>query len=143
MNVRSKLESNFEYDFGLIGMVCTAKGYTLAWHFNEISFLHFTRQEEISIDFKDKSKILISNFLFESEFMRVFLLRNKLQSSNSKVNRYLIPELQRFDFFLRFQTEIDEPTLDDVLEVAKSVPLVQYAMKLDLQNIKSKENLLF
>jgi len=143
MPQKPRLDTRYEYDFDLLGLVCSAKDYTLAWHFNEISFLHFVKGEEIQIEFKDNTKILISNFLFESEFVRVFLLGNKLLSSNSKVNRHLIPELQRFDYFIRFQCEVDDPSIDGVLEVAKAIPLVQYAMKLNLDTIKSKENLLF
>ncbi len=143
MAQKTKLDPHYEFDFGLIGLVCAAKDYTLAWHFNEISFLHFVKCSDIQIEFKDSSRILISNFLFESEFMRVFLLRNKLISSYSKVNRFLIPELERFDYFIRFQSELEEPNLETLLTIAREVPLVQYSMKIDLSNIKSKENLLF
>ena len=143
MPQKPRLDNIYEYDFDLLGLVCSAKDYTLAWHFNERSFLHFVRGEEIQIEFKDNTKILISNFLFESEFVRVFLLGNKLISSNSKVNRFLIPELKRFDFFVRFQSEIDEPNVETILDIAREIPPIQYAMKLDLNNIKSKENLLF
>lgn len=143
MKLKTKLDAHYDYDFDLIGIVSSAKEYVLAWHFNKSSFLHFIKTEDIKIEFKDQSQILISNFIFESEFVRVLLLRNKLLSSNSKLNKHLIPELQQFDYLIQFKTEMDEPTVNEVLDIARSIPLVQYVMKLDIEKIKQKENLLF
>ena len=91
----------------------------------------------------DNSKILISNFVFESEFVRVLLLRNKLLSGNPQMNNYLIPELQQFDYLVQLKSEIDDPSASKLLEIAKSIPLVHYAVPLDIDKIKHKENLLF
>ena len=143
MKLKTKLDVRYDFDFDLIGLVSQAKDYVLAWHLNDQSFLHFVKSEDIKIEFNDHSRIIISNFVFESEFVHVLLLRNKLQASNSKMNQFLIPELQRFDYLIRMKSEIDEPTSAQVMEIAKNTPVVQYAMKLDIQKIKLKENLLF
>ncbi len=143
MKLKSKLETQYLYDFQLIGLVSPAKDYVLAWHFNDVSFLHFVKAEDIEIEFRDNSKILISNFVFESEFVRVLLLRNKLLSGNPQMNKYLIPELQQFDYLVQLKSEIDEPSASQLLEIAKSISVVHYAITLDVDKIKNKENLLF
>lgn len=143
MKLKTKLDPEYQYDFDLIGIVSSARDYTLAWHFNENSFLHFVKGDDIEIEFKNQSRIIISNFVFESEFVRVLLLRNKLLTSNTKLNQYIIPELQRFDYLIQMKAETDEPNAAQVIEIARTIPLVQYVMKLDTEKIKNKENLLF
>ncbi|MEM9328534.1 MAG: IPExxxVDY family protein [Bacteroidota bacterium] len=143
MGLKSKLEAEYLYDFDLLGLVSPAKDYVLAWHFNDVSFLHFVKGEDIQIDFRDNSRILISNFVFESEFVHVLLLRNKLLVGNPQMNKYLVPELQQFDYLIQFKSEVDDPSANHLLDIAKSVPLVHYAVKLDIEKIKNKENLLF
>ena len=143
MKLKTKLEPEYDFDFDLVGIVSSAKEYTLAWHFNQDSFLHFVKANDIEIEFKNQSRIIISNFVFESEFVRVLLLRNKLLISNSRMNQYFIPELQRFDYLIQMKTETAEPNVNQVIEKARSIPLIQYVMKLDTDKIKNKENLLF
>ena len=143
MTPKAKLDSDYNYDFQLLGLVSSVKEYVLAWHFNQSSILHFAKAPDIQIEFKQNARILISNFLFESEFVHVLLLRNRLVSSNTKLNRYLLPELQNFDYLIKFQSEVDEPNVQDVLELARAISVVQYVTKIEIDQIKSKENLLF
>lgn len=143
MKLKTKLDPEYAYDFDLIGIVSSTREYTLAWHFNQNSFLHFIKGADIEIEFRNQSRIIISNFVFESEFVRVLLLRNKLLTSNSKLNQYIIPELQRFDYLIQMKAETDEPNANQVVEIARTIPLVQYVAKLDTDKIKHKENLLF
>ena len=41
---KSKLIIEYEYDFNLIGLISTAKGYKLAWELNQALGIHLVKQ---------------------------------------------------------------------------------------------------
>ena len=43
---RTKLVIDYEYDFNLIGIISTAKGYKLAWELNQALGIHLVKQSE-------------------------------------------------------------------------------------------------
>lgn len=140
---KNRLESEYEFDFGLIGIVCNKKEYKLAWHLNEALSINLRKQEDVKIQFANNSSIIISNFLFESEFTQIELLQNRLISGGSMKNQLLLPELKQFDFFLKFKDETDVLTSENVSGSIRDIPIIEYSMHLKFDALKSKENLLY
>jgi len=87
--------------------------------------------------------MVISNFVCESEMHHHTLLRNRLVAGNVKTGQLLLPELQQFDFFLKLMTDVDEFDLDPLISSLKQIPVIDYLVKLDIEKIKQKENLLY
>ena len=56
---KNKLESEFEVDFLLLGLVCNKKEYKLAWYLNELLKINMVKQEDVRIEFSDNTFILI------------------------------------------------------------------------------------
>jgi hypothetical protein len=139
----TKLIVEYEYDFDLFGLISSAKDYNLAWHLNNILHLHLCKAEEIEFDFLDKSKIYISNFIFEKEYSSFRLLKNKAVEFHNSTKPYILPECKEYDYLLMLKDEAEEIVPDDIMNLLKSVPVVQYVNKIDLTNLRSKENLIF
>lgn len=140
---KNKLESEYEFDFDLIGLVCNRKEFKLAWHLNEAMDINLKKQEDIRIEFSNNSSILISNFLYETEFARIELLQNRLIASGNLKNQLLLPELKQFDYFIKFRDETDEISSENVSVSIRDIPIIEYTMKLNFDSLKSKENLLY
>ncbi|GAB4248609.1 MAG: hypothetical protein Tsb0034_27990 [Ekhidna sp.] len=140
---KSKLESSYELDFELIGLVCNQKEYKLAWHLNHALEIDLRKMDDIRIEFADQSVILISNYLYEEEFLRFELIQNKLLPGGKHRNPLLIPELKQFDYFLKCKDQIGEYAYENVSGIIKDISIVEYMMRLNFDNLKSKENLLF
>ncbi|MFK7952992.1 MAG: IPExxxVDY family protein [Ekhidna sp.] len=139
---KNKLESSYDFDFYLIGIVCNKKEYKLAWHLNESLGISLEKQKDIRIEFANNTSILISNFLYESEFVQIELLQNKLVAGGLK-NQLLLPEAKQFDFFFKFKDDTDELTFENVSVIIRDIPIIEYTMKLNFDHLKSKENLLY
>jgi hypothetical protein len=139
---RKKLITNIVYDFDLLGIVCNAQEYKLAWHLNKTEFFDLEKRGDQVIKFKDKSSLVISNYVCESDFHQHFLLRNKLVKGNGK-NQLLLSELPQFDFFLKLHSQIVDFKLDPLISKIKEISAIDYLLKLDVEKIKQKENLLF
>lgn len=140
---KNKLESGYEADFELMGLVCNKKEYKLAWHLNQALNINLVKQEDIRIEFNDQSSILISNYRYQTEFLTLELLQNRLISKGNLKNQLLIPELKQFDYLLKFKDMTDELTSENVNVIIKEIPIIEYTLRLNFDTLKSKENLLY
>lgn len=140
---KSKLESTFDIDFDLFGLVGNAKEYKLAWYINKEFDFDLLKQDDIRIEFSDKSSILISYYLHETDNLKVELLQNKLLASAADRNKFLIPELNQFDYLLKIRDESGELKPETITTTIKQIPIVEYVMRLNFDALKSKENLLY
>lgn len=140
---KNKLEGGYEVDFELMGLVCNKKEYKLAWYLNQGLKINLIKQEDIRIEFSDNSSILISNFKYETEFLMMELLQNRLLAKGNLKNQLLIPELKQFDYLLKFKDQTEELSSENVSVIIKEIPIIEYAMRLNFDSLKSKENLLY
>ncbi|SDS33431.1 IPExxxVDY family protein [Gramella sp. MAR_2010_147] len=146
--------------FNLIAIYSSLEGYKMAYFLNkylkvnlererkDIDFNHtdydafyalFSHKEPnsyYSLDlvankFKGEAKkILSSGSLFEEE-----------ELSPQEVN--LIPEYNKVDFFLKISEEIRPKEFNRVLNKIGQIPGVQAVYAVDVDNLKSKQNLIF
>lgn len=140
---KNKLAAVYQFDFELIGIVSASKEYKLAWHLNQLNFFHLKKEDDIRIEFEANKQIRISNLMDEAEYFSVHLLKNKLVTGNAGPQQLLLPELQQFDYLLKLKNLAEETWIDRVLDQLKNVPVVEYAVKIDINKLKLKENLLF
>ena len=140
---KNKLDGGYAIDFELFGLVCNKKEYKLAWHLNEAMDISLAKQDDIKIEYADNTSILISNYLYETDYLVIELLQNKLVGSGNLSKQLLMPELKQFDYLLKFKDETDELTFENVNAIIKEIPIIEYAVKLNFETLKSKENLLY
>ena len=140
---KNKLSGSFEIDFDLFGLVCNVKEYKLAWYLNQALEIELSKQEDIKIEFSNQPSILISYFGFENEHQKVELLQNRLIAHGAVKNKHLIPELSQFDYLLKVRDETGEVRSENVVGLIRGISLVEYVVKLNFEDLKSKENLLY
>lgn len=140
---KNKLDNTYTFDFDLIGIVCNQKEYKLAWHLNQALQIDLAKQEDAKIAFSDHTSILISSLIHKGPHHSVSLVQNKLSASASHKYKYLIPECSQFDYLLKIQDETKELTAENVAVRIKRIPIVEYSLRLNFDQLKSKENLLY
>ena len=139
---RNKLIVQQDYSFILLGIVSSTKEYTLAWHLNQGSAFNFTKAPDISIDMNNDFEMIISNCICKSDQHTYTLLRNRLVISSSE-NYFLLPELNQFDYFLKLEFKIDHFDFEVLVNNLRVIDKIDYLARLDINKIKSKENVLY
>ena len=140
---KSKLDIVYEFDFELVGIVSQMKEYKLAWHLNAALGISLAKQDDIKIEFSNRPAMVISNFIYTTEFLTIELLQNRLITGGVASSQLLLPEIKQFDYFLKLNDHTEELSSESVCKIIKEIPLVEYASALNFGNLKSKENLLY
>lgn len=138
---KTKLFVEHLYEFELLGFVAPLKDYKIAWAINHILKTKLARSEDYILDFTDGSTLNISQYQEKKEHGFLQLLRNK-SHHNSTASLFLIPELKMIDYFLLVQDFTGELDINDYIRRLSESPLIQNVVELDIEKIKSKENLL-
>jgi hypothetical protein len=140
---KNKLIVEYEYDFSLYGIISISKDYRLAWLINKYMDLHLRREEDIKISFLNDENLVISNYLYETEHAQLRMLKNKSEDRKSDKMSYLIPELNKFDYLIMKNGRIGDLSDQELLREIQKIKEVQYIVALDIDKLKSKENLIF
>ncbi|KEO72363.1 IPExxxVDY family protein [Anditalea andensis] len=138
---KSKLQVIHEYEFDLIGLVAPIKDYKMAWLINKSLGIQLSKTKDYEVDFINKPRLIISQFILEKEHGFIQLLKNKAFSPLHQA-LYLVPELKSIDYFLVLQDYTFELNINDYIEELSENPLIQNVVRLDVSKLKSKENLL-
>ena len=138
-----KFEIEYEYNFNVIGISSSSKEFKLAWAINNSLKINLVKNEDIEYQFLKHSRFMISNFLFESEYSNFRLLKNKAVEYENIPKPFLLHECKEFDYLFRLEGEFDTEYLKQIELKIKELSIVQHVKMLDIQNISSKENLLF
>ena len=135
------LENDYEYDFSLFGISCHEKDYRLCWAINSSLnlSLHKTR-ETIDVNFSKKEKLIGAFTIFKHEEIEenesLFLIANK------SIYGALIPEKNHVDYFLLVKNSRYIES-NEIIEKVNAIPFVLTAQEIDVNMLKSKENLIF
>ena len=140
---KNKLIIEYNYDFDLYGIISTIRDYKLAWLINQKLGLHLVKEEDIKISFLNNEELVISNYLYESEYAQFRLLKNRSEERESETLRYLVPELKRFDYLIMKKGAIGEVKDADWFNQIQQIKEIQYIIALDIDKLKSRENLIF
>jgi len=140
---KQKLIADFDYNFKLFGITSSVAEHKIAWEINQSLFINLVKKADIKIKFLNNQNLIISNFLFEREESNLRLLKNKAVDVESGNPLYLLPEVKQFDYIIIITgfEQTFEP--EKVISKLNKIDVIQYIINLDVDKLKSKENLVF
>jgi len=135
------LEEDYEFDFNLLGICCHEKDYRLCWAINSTLNLNLSKaSEDIELIFNKESKpdANFSIYSYHNKFNseEYYLISNKCQRT------WLVPEKSHFDFFLMVKSD-EKKSYNFYLNKLRSIPFILTANHVVVEQLKSKENLIF
>ena len=148
---KSKLVIDYEFNFELIGITSTVRGYKLAWELNQRLGVKLVKQPDLVVGFKNSEEKPFSFYAYQTPLNRLKLFKNKPtftetasagKSSEQESGKYfLIPEFPHFDFIIL--AAMEEHTQQELIELIKTIPSIQFAASIPLEGLKSKSNFIF
>lgn len=123
-----------EYDFNLIGISCHSKDYRLCWELNKALNIALERTDDYQLE---KSSFPFYEYLDEDNYLEHYFIANKGNAG------FLIPEQKTVDYFLISKGNISDSLTDDFICKINAISLVLTSFKIDPNQLKSKQNLLF
>jgi hypothetical protein len=137
---KNKLLIDYEFDFQLLGVSSTARGYKLAWEVNQRLGVNLIKQADLVVGFKNNEEKSFSFYSFETPLNRLKLFKNKPQELESG-KYYLIPEFPHYDFIIlaAMEENAQQPFIDQI----RSIPCIQLVAPIQLEGLKSKSNFIF
>jgi len=140
---KNKLIIEYDYDFDLYGIISTTRDYKLAWLINHKLDLHLVKAEDIKISFLNDEELVISNYLYKTEYAQLRLLKNRSEEGSAEKMNYLLPELNKFDYFIMKKGNIYGDDESEWLNQMQQFKEIQFITRLDIKKLKSRENLIF
>jgi hypothetical protein len=138
---RSRLLIDYEYDFTLMALLSPLREYKLAWYINQLLHIRLVKEKDIQLNFTNQSNLCISNYIFATEHSILRLLKNR--SVGDDEQGFLLPELKNFDYLIMLQGEGDFFDKEELPAVLKKIPTIEYVIPVEVNDLKSKENLIF
>ena len=135
---KTYLKLSLDLDFVLIAITASLKDYTLCHKINKHLEFDFEKVDDHEVYYNiDEAPLAFSRYHFfvEEGEMDYFLVSNR----NSE--GFLIPEMNRVDFFIIIQQFIAKEDLDFILGRLNKLADIQVAAQINPLKLKSKENL--
>lgn len=137
---KRKLILDNEVEDTVFGLVSSLKEFKLAWEINEKFNIELARQPELKLSFINTADLVISKYEYSNDVSSIKVLKNRALNNQGS---YLIPELTRFDYFVL----VDEPEFYggpvDFLANLKSLAGIDFAVIIETEKLKSKDNFIF
>jgi hypothetical protein len=138
---KTKLVIDYEFDYDVLGITTSLKGYRLAWELNHRLGIHLVKQPDLLVGVKKGIEKGFTYFSYETPANRLKLLKNKC-SDAEKGKYYLIPEFPRFDFIIL--ARLNEPGMQQpLIHCLKAVPSLEWVTPVALNTLKSRSNFVF
>lgn len=135
----TRLNIGFEYDFDLFGVSSSLKDYKLAWHINNELKISLQRGDDYVLEFNNGKSIAVSFYQYESENCVIKMLKNR-SLIETQTTDFLVPELKHFDYFVLKEGLFMEN--EEFINALRKVKGVEYSVEVDIDKLKSKENLI-
>ena len=135
---KTYLKLSLDLDFVLIAITASLKDYVLCHKINTNLSFNFEKIADHEVYFKiNEPALAFSKYYFyieqgENEY---FIVNNR----NSE--GFLIPEMNRVDYFLIIHNYLDQEDLNYILRGLNKLPDIQVAAQVDPYRLKSRENL--
>lgn len=135
------LDIEYDYEFILIGISCHARDYRLCWALNKEIGFDFVKDDDIELRTKKNQTITsFSKFSYYDEDQRL----KYILISNKGTNDYLVPEQKKqADYLLMIEGSMADAEQNEFITRLKQIELIQLAFKIEVDSLKSKQNLLF
>ena len=160
---KHKLEIEPDYNFLLIGISSHEKDYSLCWAINKKLNIELIKKD--SLEIKGRKQTTSAYFSFfeyinEEVFIEYFVIANvsenklpvsvdntlftkEAQSKSKTSNELLIPEQKQMNYFVIIKGELAAGETDELIKQIKQIDAVQTAIKIDVTQLRSKQNLIF
>lgn len=140
---KNKLEITYDYDFTLLALNANVKSYKLAWSINQELRINLAKKENIQMKFTGGRTLSVVNYVDENEFRTIRLLRNRTEESEEQFDAFIVPELKNFDFFIILENESHTFDENAFFSKIKEISFVQFTTRVDIESLKSRDNLIF
>jgi hypothetical protein len=137
---KKTIEISFDYDFVLMGIVSSQKSHRLCWEINRKLNIALQRLDDLELNLPGRKTVLhfpLYEFEDEESCRQYYMIGNR--DGNSR----LVPENKEIDYFLMCKGLFEDNTINFVLSDIKASDLIQAALVIDHQQLKSKQNLIF
>jgi hypothetical protein len=137
---RKILKFEIDLDFVLIAVTTSLKDYRICFLINKYLHFNFTKTTDLSVDLNPNPEpVYFSMYTdnWEASGTDFYFIGNK------GTDGYLVPEMNRTDYFLMIKNYIADEDLDNIITGLNRIPEIVAAAKIDPKKVKSRENLLF
>lgn len=138
---KKRLEIDYSYDFELLGVISSAKGYKLAWDINSALSIRLIRQPDLHIQINSQITATYSYFSHESPLNQIKLFRNKPNEPEA-VKNSLVQEFPHFDYIVMSQGA-DKTDSNRLQEYLRSIVSVEMVAFIPLDSLKAKDYFIF
>ncbi|SMC68865.1 IPExxxVDY family protein [Pedobacter africanus] len=135
---KTYLKLSLDLDFVLIAITASLKDYTLCHKINTSLNFGFEKIEDHEVYFNiDEAPLSFSKYYFfvEQGEIEYYII------SNRNAEGFLIPEMNKVDFFMIIHQYIDREDLNFIISGLNKLPDIQVAAQINPLKLKSKENL--
>lgn len=136
---KTYLKLSLDLDFVLIAITASLKDYVLCHKINTRLNFEFEKIEDHEVYFNiDEEPLAFSKYYFfvEQGEIEYYIL------SNRNAEGFLVPEMNKVDFFMIIHQYIDKEDLNYIISGLNKLPDIQVAAQIDPSKLKSKENLI-
>ncbi len=138
---KKRLEIDYSYDFELLGVISSAKGYKLAWDINHLLGVRLIKQPNVSIQFNNNIMGTYSHFSHESPLNRLRLFKNRPNEIDA-VKNLLVQEYPHLDYVVMSQGG-DKMDVNELQEYLRRIPSIEMVAFIPLETLKSKDYFIF
>nr|WP_121270129.1 IPExxxVDY family protein [Pedobacter schmidteae] len=135
---KTYLKLSLDLDFVLIAITASLKDYMLCHQINTRLNFGFEKVEDHEVYFNiDEEPLAFSKYYFfvEQGEIEYYIINNR------NAEGFLIPEMNKVDFFMIIHQYIDREDLNYILAGLNKLPDIQVAAQIDPLKLRSKENL--
>jgi hypothetical protein len=136
---KTTLDIEYNYEFKIIAISCHARDYKLCFNLNKQFGFNLVKQDNIQLKVKSDIAAEFSwfNFNDDENHIEYRLLANKGTLG------LLLPEQKQVDYFLIISGFVTDPQVSDLVSKIRQTESVLTALTIDVNTLKSKQNLLF
>jgi RIO-like serine/threonine protein kinase len=136
---KTYLKLSLDLDFVLIAITASLKDYMLCHKINTSLNFNFEKVEDHEVYFKkDEEPLTFSKYFFfvEQGEIEYYILNNR------NAEGFLIPEMNKVDFFMIIHQYIDSEDLNFILTGLNKLSDIQVAAQINPAKLKSNQNLI-
>ncbi len=136
---KTYLKLSLDLDFVLIAITASLKDYMLCHKVNTSLNFNFEKVEDHEVYFNvDEDPLTFSKYFFfvEQGEIEYYILNNR------NAEGFLIPEMNKVDFFMIIHQYIDKEDLNFILTGLNKLTDIQVAAQINPAKLKSNQNLI-
>lgn len=141
---KRRLEVEFAYDFELMGLISSARGYKLAWEINHALGVNLAKKDDLKMTTRE-GDFFFTFYSHQSSINTFNLFRNRSNEGTTGSDTkgiFLVPEHSHLDYILYAKGDEDMHS-KRLQEVLRNIPSIELVAFLPLAALKSKDNFIF